>query len=200
MVIPPATEIDPWASVEPDRAWNTLSPEAKHERILSAAGRLFSTEGLDAPMPAVAAMAGAGVGSLYWQFPSKRDLLAALVVRRLEQIHDAAIEAAARPGSHWEALCDMLLTIVERQHGDDFLGEAWAHVGDHEDVAAAADRALKALDQLLSAAQAEGRARPDATTFDIRLIFNATRAAKQVEPEAWRRMLALLLDGLAARR
>ncbi len=74
---------DDWIELQPGLQWSGLSTEEKHERILCAAGRVFARDGLDATMPAVAAAAGAGVGSLYRQFPSKRDLLAALVIRRL---------------------------------------------------------------------------------------------------------------------
>ena len=76
----------------------------KRERLLGAAGRVFARDGLDAPMPTVAAEAGAGVASLYRQFPSKHELLAALVVRRLEQFTDATEEAAAREGDRWSVL------------------------------------------------------------------------------------------------
>jgi AcrR family transcriptional regulator len=193
MIIPVA---EPWAVADPDVEWTALSAEAKHERILCAAGRVFTDGGLDAPMPLVAAVAGAGIASVYRQFPSKRDLLAALVTRRLEEIASAALDAAARAGARWTALTEMLWTIVERQSGDDFLGEAWNHVIDHPDVVAATERALAALDRLLADARDEGRLRSDATTIDVRLLFAATRAAKQVQPEAWQRMLALLIDGL----
>ena len=46
------------------------------------------------------------------------------------------------------------------------------------------------------AARAEWRLRADVTTLDLRLVFAATRAAKQVEPEAWPRMLELMIDTL----
>jgi len=197
MIIPAMNE--PWAAVEPDLAWAALSADAKRERILCAAGYLFSTEGLETPMPAIAARAGAGIGSLYRQFPSKRDLLAALVIRRLEQIHDAAVAAAEQEGSRWHAFTDMLWAVVERQHADDFLGEAWKQVGDDEDVAPSSARAITALEALLDVARDEGGLRGDATTVDIRLVFAATRVAKLVEPDAWQRMLTLLIDGLAAR-
>ena len=180
--------------------WTSLDSAAKHERLLCAAGRVFARDGLDAPMPTVAAEAGAGVASLYRQFPSKHDLVAALVVRRLEQIADAANEAAERTGDHWNAMTEMLWTIVERRTGDDFLGQAWAHVADHPDVAAATEVTMAALDRLLIAAKADGRLRADATTLDLKLLFAATRAAKEVEPEAWQRMLALLIDALDTRR
>jgi AcrR family transcriptional regulator len=184
--------------VLPPRDWAALSPEDKRERLLRAAGAVFSSEGLDASMPLVAAAAGAGVASVYRQFPSKRELLAALVIRRLEQIAGAADDAAALPGCHWTALVDMLWTMVERESADDFLGQALHAVNDHPAVVAATARATLALDRLLAAARDEGRLRSDASTLDLRLLFAATRAAKQVEPAAWRRMLQLLIDALAA--
>lgn len=196
MVIPAPGQT--WSVTDPEIEWSRLSAEAKHERILAAAGLVFTRDGLDAPIPEIAAVAGAGIGSVYRQFPSKRELLAALVIRRLELTESSARTASERTGDHWDALVEMLWTIVERQSGDDFLGEAMAQVGDHPDVIAAKAITTEALGQLLRAAQAEGRLRPDATTRDIHLLFAATRAAKHVEPEGWQRMLQLLIDGLAA--
>jgi AcrR family transcriptional regulator len=189
-----------WDAVAPDKAWTALDPEAKRERILCAAGRVFSAEGLDAPMPAVAAAAGAGVASVYRQFPSKHALLAALVTRRLEQIRQAARDAAAAPGDRWTALTDMLRQAVEEQSADDFLGEAYRLVSEDRVVVDAAARTLAQLDRLIAAARAEGRLRPDATAGDIWLVFAATRTAREVAPDAFRRMLELLIAGLDARR
>jgi AcrR family transcriptional regulator len=194
---PPADEA--WLEPDPGRDWADLSPDAKRERLLCAAGRVFARGGLDAPMPLVAAEAGAGVASLYRQFPSKHELLAALVLRRLEEFEQAAADAAARTGDHWAALTETLWMFVERRTGDDFLGQARAQVRDHPNVAAATARAARALEQLLAKARAEGTLRADATTLDIRLLFAATHAAKQVEPAAWRRTLELFIEALAAR-
>jgi AcrR family transcriptional regulator len=190
---------DPWLDADPDSAWATLSPDAKHERMLLSAWRLFSEQGLDAPMPVVAATAGAGVGSLYRQFPSKRDLVAALVTRRLEQTQLVVEAALQQPGSRWQALTEMLWAIVERQHGDQILGEAWSQVADHEDVARATEQTQAAIDELLAAARTEGLVRADVQTVDVRLVFTATRAVGHISPDAWKRMLELLIDGLAAR-
>jgi AcrR family transcriptional regulator len=190
---------DQWTETDPDGAWTSLSSDAKHERILCAAWRVFSTEGLDAPMPVVAAAAGAGVASLYRQFPSKSDLVAVLVTRRLEQIRKVAEAASRQPGSRWAALTEMLWTIVEQQHGDEILGEAWSQVADQEDVVRATAHTQDAIDRLLAAARSEGSVRADVQALDMRLVFTATRAAGRVSPEAWRRMLELLIDGLAAR-
>lgn len=189
---------DTWtaADADPERGWATLSQDAKRERILCAAGRVFAADGLDAPMPAVAAAAGAGVASVYRQFPSKTDLLAAVVTQRLEQIRDAAIAATTRDVDRWTALTEMLLTLVQQQSADKFLDDALRRVRAHPDVADASRRWLEVIGLLVAQAQAEGTVRPDATATDIRLLFAATGAAQTIEPGAWQRMLTLLLDGL----
>jgi AcrR family transcriptional regulator len=181
-----------------DCQWSKLEPEAKRERLLQAAAEVFATVGLDASMPAVAAAAGSGVASIYRQFPSKHELLAALVTRRLDQITAEVALTQCSEGDRWSALVAMLWKIVERQAYDDFLGEARGHVAEHADVLRATDRATAALDELLAGARAEGRLRMDASNLDLRLLFAATRAAKQVEPAAWRRTLELFIDALRA--
>jgi len=196
----PAEHDEAWFMVDPEIEWTALDIDAKRERILCAAGRVFSRDGLDAPMPAVAAAAGAGVASIYRQFPSKHDLLAALVRRRLEQIGALAEEAVAKPGNRWGALTEMLWTAVSRLQSDDFMGEAYVQVLEHPEVADVNQRTTAALEAMLDDARTEGRLRDDVTTVDIRLLFAATRAAKQVAPEAWQRMLQLFIDGLDSRR
>jgi AcrR family transcriptional regulator len=150
-------------------------------------------------MPAVAALAGASVGSLYRQFPSKRELLAALVVRRLEQIEQAASSASGEAGDHWLALNNMLWTFVARQADAGFLGDAWIEVQSHEQVKIAAGRAFTAIGALLDLARSEGTLRADATGLDIRLIFVAARASRQLDSDAWKRVLTVMIAGLAAK-
>jgi AcrR family transcriptional regulator len=178
--------------------WAALTAEEKRARLLRAAGEVFARDGLDAPMPAVAAAAGAGVGSVYRQFPSKRDLLAALVVQRLQESERGAEEALAGEQDRWAALTGLLWMLAERQASDDVLGEAMATVSEHSDVVAAMEATVMALEALLAAARTEGGLRADATTLDLRLLFAATRAAGQLEAGAWRRMLELGLDALRA--
>src|SRR5947209_3443296 len=90
--------------------------------------------------------------------------------------------------------------LAATQAADDFFGQARAAVADHREVIAATQQATDALELVLAAARHEGRLRPDATTLDLRLLFAATHAARQVEPEHWPRMLELMLDALDRRR
>jgi AcrR family transcriptional regulator len=180
--------------------WTQLDAGAKRERLLVAATEVFARDGLDAPMSVVADAAGAGVASVYRLFESKRELLAAIVVRRMEALAAATEEAMAQPGGRWEALTGMLTSVVSAQRADSLIGDALAAVADRPDVAAAVARASEAQERLLAAARDEGRLRADATALDLRLLFAATRAARRVEPDQWQRMLELMIDALDARR
>jgi AcrR family transcriptional regulator len=180
--------------------WGALDLDGKRERLLSAAAEVFADRGIDAPMSEVADAAGSGVASIYRRFASKRELLAAVVVLRLDQIAGAARSASRSRSDSWSALTAMLHSVVDRQAADDFLGEARAAVSSHPDVVAATERATEALERVLARAREEGRLRQDATTLDLRLLFAATRAARRVEPEHWPRMLELMIDALDSRR
>src|SRR5947209_20570692 len=104
--------------------WTRLESGAKRERLLEAATEVFARNGLEAPMSEVAEAAGAGVASVYRLFPSKRELLAALVTRRMDQVAAATEEAYRRPGDRWSALTDMLTNLVQTQRADYLRGEA----------------------------------------------------------------------------
>ncbi len=190
-------EDDPGA-VDTAMGWSGLSAQDKRARLLRAAGEVFAREGLDAPMPAIAAAAGAGMGSVYRQFPAKRDLLAALVLERLKLSRQGAEAALASEQDAWSSLTGLLWALAERQGADEVMGEAMATVSEHLEVQEAYKATIDSLERLLEAARVEGSLRADATTLDLQLLFAATRAAMQFEDEAWRRMLGLGIDALRA--
>jgi AcrR family transcriptional regulator len=200
MSIPVAPEDAPTSSGTGRLAWASLTGAEKRERLLAAAAAVFSQQGLEAPMSEVAEAAGAGVASVYRLYPSKYELYAALVVRRMDQIIEAAAVAEAMPGDRWSALTGMLRGLVAEQSVEPFVGEARAMVSGHADVIESTARAAEAQERVLAAARAEGRLRADATFLDLRLLFAATRAAKRLEPEHWPRMLELMIDALDAQR
>jgi AcrR family transcriptional regulator len=177
-------------------SWAALDAGGKRAQLLRAASEVFARSGLQAPMPEIAAAAGAGIGSVYRQFPSKRTLLAALVIERLEEARADAEAALVSPAGPWVSLVAMLQDHAERQVGDDVFAEALACLATDPDVGRARAATNAAWERLLAAGRAEGRLRPDATTDDLRLLFAATRAAAQLESGAWRRMLELGIDAL----
>jgi AcrR family transcriptional regulator len=191
MVIPPPVDTT---------GWGDLDAPSKRARLLAVSHQVFARDGLDAPMPALAAAAGIGIGSLYRQFPSKRELLAALVVERLAEVSAEAEAALKSDVGPWAALSAFLWDHSERAVADDVLAEAIAATQVDPEVRRARARSSAALQRLLDAAKREGDVREDATVLDLRLVFAAARAAEGVEPGAWRRALELGIDALAVRR
>lgn len=197
MPVPPASgDVAP----PPPPSWTALAPEVKRERIIAAAIEVFARRGLEAPMHEVATTAGAGVASIYRIFPSKHDLWAAIVIRRVEEMAAAFEQAYERPGPRWDALVEVLSAHVAHQSPEPFINEARAVVEDRPEVAEAIERNVAAQARVLDAARAEGRLRPDASPADLKLVFEATRAARRYNPERVPRMLELMLDALDAHR
>jgi AcrR family transcriptional regulator len=181
----------------PDAAWPALDPATKRERILDAARELFAREGVDAPMPALAAAVGVGVGSVYRCFPSKQDLIAALVVERYDEVAELARDAVAGAGEDaFASLCALLWELAERQASDDLMGWAGELVADEPVVRRQRTRVTGILDELLDLARAQGSLRADASSRDIHLLFAATRSARTIDADGWRRVLVLLIDAL----
>ena len=106
-MVPPPTEA-------PAATWSDLAPEEKRERLLDVATTVFIAEGLGASMPSVAQAAGTGVGSLYRCYPSKEDLIAAIVVRQMEGLREE-VSAAHEEEDAGRALEQAVRQLAERQ-------------------------------------------------------------------------------------
>jgi len=166
---------------------------------LAVSHEVFARDGLDAPMPALAAAAGIGVGSLYRQFASKHELLSALVIERLEEVIVEAEAALTWDASPWAALEAFLWKHSERVVADEVLAAAIAATHVDPEVQRARVRSNAALEKMLDAAKRTGELRRDAAVMDLRIIFAAARAAETVMPGSWRRSLELSIDALACR-
>src|SRR3954469_22364930 len=99
-----------------DRA---LRADARRNReaVIGAAKRLFADQGLDAQMPDVAKAAKVGVGTVYRHFPTKDDLIAALVAERFERLAQKAREDLEMADA-WEGICDFIRFSAQIQADD----------------------------------------------------------------------------------
>ena len=181
-----------------DQAWMALDTAAKRDRLLAAAERVFAERGLDAPMPAIARAAGAGVGSVYRQFASKDELVAALAERRLAALQAALDEALARNDA-WAGLQAFVWRALGDDGSDDVAAQAIASSSAFKPVRKARKRLHGRLETLIERAKAQGTIRADATRVDLTLTIVGARAVRNVRPNDWRRMVELSLDGLRAR-
>jgi len=175
-------------------------PPPSRERVLDAAAKVFAADGLDAPMPAVAAAAGVGVGTIYRAFGSKEELIAALAADRVELFGRDA-EAALEAPDPWVALCELFVLTADRQAKDHVVTEALASLSDHPRVVEANERAGAAITELMQRAKQQGGLRSDFEPQDLQMFFAALGAAQHTMPSgssAWKRLLGLLVDGLRA--
>ncbi len=107
---------------------------ARHRRIVTAARRLFARKGYGpTAMEHVATAAGLAVGTLYNYFPSKSDLLAAIIRRETEQMLERGRRVLAGPLddpiSALESLADIFIddfAAADRALWRELLGAAFA--------------------------------------------------------------------------
>jgi AcrR family transcriptional regulator len=172
------------------------------EAVLAAARERFGECGLDCQMDDIARTAGVGVGTVYRHFPTKEDLIAALVADRFERLAERA-EQALGERDPWQAFCDLIrhsagVTVRDRALSE-FL--SWhPELGQHEAVRSGlADLTA----QLMSNAQRMGGMREDAVIEDVPTLIcgigAVTAGASGKMPELnWERYVEIMLDGLRA--
>jgi AcrR family transcriptional regulator len=177
--------------------WTTLDPDGKRSRLLEAAEAVFARDGLEAPVPAIAAAAGIGVGSVYRAFASKEEIVAALAVQRLRWVQERA-NRALEDSHPWSGVEGLLRIVAERQRADGVLAEALATALQRPEVAEPLAAARAAGQAVLERAYASGALRAQVTTEDLRAIFAALRAADATEPGSGGLVLELILAGLRA--
>ena len=169
------------------------------EKVLEAARAVFGEHGAEAQMDDVARRAEVGVGTVYRHFPTKEALLTALVHDTFGRIADRSRTLLEREDA-WAAFLDMMWDAGESLAGDRALAEAMSLRVAPEPCPGQAEVGAIAS-ELIARAQAEGRMRADVVVEDIPMLMcGVGSATARPHPcaDAWRRHLAILLDGLRA--
>ncbi len=176
--------------------------ERNRRRILEAARVAFAQQGLEVSLDAIAREAGVGVGTVYRRFSDKEQLIEALFEESLDELVAMARSALA-VDDPWEGFLAFLEGAVTRQCEDRGLKELLlgsAH--GQEQITRARDQIVPLVSELVARAQAAGCLRGDVAASDIALIqFGMGSIAEytaEVQPDAWRRIMGLIIDGLRA--
>jgi AcrR family transcriptional regulator len=183
-----------------DRA---LRADARRNReaVIAAAKKLFADQGLDAQMPDVAKAAKVGVGTVYRHFPTKADLIAALVAERFERLAQKAREDLEAEDA-WEGIADFIRFSAQIQADDRGLCEVMGSRPEVMDAAARAAGLPKLCERLVTRAQRAGALRRDLAWEDIPMIAcglgRITQATVGPASGRWPRLLEIVLDGLRA--
>jgi AcrR family transcriptional regulator len=173
-------------------------------RLLEAARAVFAERGLDATMDEIARRAGVGVGTAYRRFRNRDDLINALLEERLDEFMTIVDDALAEPDP-WRALTGFLERSLEMQAEDRGFKELQLQSADgRERLRLFRARLRPLVRELMRRAREAGELRDDVVEDDVLLVSLMTGAVADfsagVEPQLWRRALALQLDGMRARR
>lgn len=198
-------------SSAPDPAASAPKPlrrdaERNRQLILRAASELFAQRGLAVSLDDVAAHAGVGVGTVYRRFPSRDAIVDELFRERVGELvanGERALEIAQ--DDPWQGIVQLLSGYLEIQAGDRAFGPVvLTNAHGRGELDAARLRLKPIVDELVDRAQAAGVLREDFVTTDmpalILMLATLQNAARDVSPDAWRRQLAIVLDGLRPTR
>jgi AcrR family transcriptional regulator len=173
-----------------------------NERLVQAAREVFARQGLSATLEDIAKHAGVGVGTVYRNFASKREIVETLYNESLDAVV-ADVRAAISIEDPWLAVQTMFETAAARQAQDRALCELMLGEGEFAPADEVIAGFVALLTPLFDRAHAAGVLRADVSVTDVAPIFvmlNGVYGLDADNPEAWRRYLAVILDGLRAPR
>lgn len=171
--------------------------------IVEAAEGIFGAEGLEASMDAIAKGAGVGAGTLYRHFPTREDLVAAVIEGRrpdLERERIAISDSGLEPQAALERWLTALATWMRVYDG---LAEPLraAAAAQSTPLGATCDDVIATTDRFLAAVQDAGQARPGVRGRDLFLGALAAAWAAGATPDddadSDTRLLDLLRSGWA---
>jgi AcrR family transcriptional regulator len=182
----------------------TMRADARRNRdkLVATALQLFTENGTDVALEAVAQKAGVGVGTLYRHFPTRDALVEAVYLTELDRLHSGAAELLASypPDEALERWLDLFVQYAVTKRG---LAGALRSIFESGGNLYAQSRAkiVDALGSLLDAAGAEGAIRSDLDPEDVLLAMGGIWSLPD-EPN-WagraRKLLGLMMDGLRYR-
>ncbi len=167
------------------------------ERILEAGRKAFADTGRDVQMDDVARLAGVGVGTLYRHFPTKEDLVLALVGQSVQAAIASAREALTRDDP-WEAIEWLVREHAAKMARSRGLRDAMSAIRFGDENPWQSEDALRSSEAVLERARDAGAIRADITVDDWQGLMCGLSAAiaNGADPE---RQAEFVLAGVRAR-
>ncbi|MEV4460562.1 helix-turn-helix domain-containing protein [Microbispora sp. NPDC049633] len=189
----------PYIAQRPKRA----DGRRNYDAILAAARKAFETAGADASLEEIASQAGVAIGTLYRHFPTRASLVEAATRDGLENLVAHAERLAAGPDPLDALIAWMRAAVV---HFSTFRGLVGILAQSMYDEGTPSHIMCSAMHRsgadLLRAAQAAGRVRPDLTPDELfDLLSGAAWVREQATParDGSVRFLELVLQGITTR-
>lgn len=173
------------------------------QRLLAVAAEVFRERGLDASVGEIAERTGVGRATLFRNFPTKQDLISAVVLQRIEE-GLAEGRAMLESEGDEEILFPFMKVLVGRQRVDRALFEA---VGEEafltdERMLQAHAAIIELIDRLIDHDQKLGYVRAGLGAVDMLMLIKGACAVatsmSELGPQALERHLSLVRGAIAA--
>ena len=186
--------------VESDSRPRRADARRNRELVLAAAEAVFAESGLKGQVEEVARRAGVGVGTVCRNFPTKQDLVDAVLTSMYESLLERALAALEHPDPA-EAFEQFFVALPDFHTRHRALGEQMANELELPSSAQPLrERLTKALTDLVTRAQAVGAVRADIGPADVSLLFSgiahATALAGDLQPMLHERYVRIIIDGM----
>lgn len=150
-----------------------MRSDAAHNRklLLDAADRAFREHGLDVPVAEIARAAGVGRATLFRNFPTKDDLIVAIVMQRMDETLEDGRALLESGEDDAEVAFTFIEDLVGRQLSNRALLEA---VNDQlllrPEIGPRHAQLVQILDGLLARGKRAGAVRPEIGALDVMLL------------------------------
>lgn len=176
--------------------------ERNRRRLLETAQTLFRERGLDVSVAEIAEAAGMGRATLFRNFASKEDLIAAILAEVMSEVAVRGRELLDAPDAT-AAVFEFLQEMVGRQQLNrtvaEAIDESWLA---RDDIRAVQEEMLGVLEQLVVRAQESGGIRGDIGATDVLMLFKGACVAAthigQDDPHAIDRQMDLIRASLTS--
>ncbi|WP_199441649.1 TetR/AcrR family transcriptional regulator [Umezawaea beigongshangensis] len=174
--------------------------ERNRQLLLRTARELMAREGLDVSYEEIARAAGTGTGTVYRRFPERSDLVDALFAEHVDTVVELARQAC-RAEDPWEGITRFMTRQFELEVDDRALGELLRRGNQSSElVQRGRARITPLVAELVERAVRAGRLPAGVVPGDlvaVHLMVGAVMdAARKIDPNLWRRALAVALAGL----
>jgi AcrR family transcriptional regulator len=167
-----------------------------YDALLAAAREAFAEHGAEASLEDIARRAGVGIGTLYRNFPSRRELFESVYAEEVNELCRIAEEVADQ--EPWEALTSWLDRFTGYMVTKRAVREA---LDDESEIfEACRDSMFAAGGPLFERAQEAGVARKDMDFGDLLRMVSGITGTVFVDDAQRDRVLAVALDGVRAGR
>jgi AcrR family transcriptional regulator len=170
-------------------------------KLVAAARELFARGGVDVPVEEITRHAGVGMGTLYRHFPTKDELIDAVLEDAFAEILAIAERAAAAEDAY-DGLTMFFERVLELRFQNRGIRELIASGDRGAHHAEMRKRIRPVIRRLIERAQEQGVLRSDFRLDDVAFVFQAVGGVIETGTggrRTWRRHLSFLLDGVRTR-